>query len=652
MIAAWFLALGAGQAFADDRGPLLTVDGPQGAPQLSGFIEYYLDEEWDKTIGDMMGDLSGDFQEVETPEPDFGYTDSRVWLRIRAKNVTSDIDDWRVYVRENFLQYYDVFVLRENGKIEHLESHDLKTKFHERSVDFPELVTSFKFAPGEEITLFVSYWSGGSSHAGLTLESTESFAIIAVNRMSKNYISYGMMVILVFASLFGLIILRLPVFLAYMSYVFVTLLYLMHQDGVTFQHVWPGWPSFNSYFSIIIGTLFVMATYNFARVFLQTSIYHPRADRFMWVMFWLTPVLTIIGAVIDPQITKQYIFALVFLAILSGTVTGLLAAQTRFKYVRFYLFAWVLGGIGAAGLMNLRHIFGVEIAQDTEFDSVRVSIVIDALMMGLGIADHYIQVIRARQAATAQNLVDAEQNLFLNNRLYTLEEQYKLASELSISKDQVVRTTIHDLRQPLHALRMNIQALRRDGPTQNNPIGRIEQNFEYLEQLIRAQLEDSISDDPSAKNATNQTPDTDLSLNAILTSIHEMFLPDAREKGLKFTFVPTSITTDVNPLVIMRIISNLVSNAIKYTPAGKILMGVRRQNNGLRIEVHDTGAGLSTEQFKIAQAAEVRLHRNQYGVGGDGLGLAIANQLASAHDLELFIHPDRKNGTSVILRLK
>lgn len=639
-------------AVADDETAYVKAGGPLSSADLASHISYVLDEDWDITIDDVTGPLADNFKPIQTDEPNFGYTKNRIWLRINLENTTAETTEWRLYVRENFLQNFDVRVLRENGQIDHLAAHDPKTRFSDRNINFPELVTAIDFAPGEKISLYMTYWSGGSSNAALSFETLESFSQIAVKRSSKYYISYGMMVILIFASLFGLIILRMPVFLAYMSYVIVTLVYLMHQDGVAFQYFWPNLPTFNSYFSLLIGTLFVMATYNFARVFLQTATHHPRFDKLLKFLFWLTPVLIILGSLVDPQQTKRFIFALVFLAISLGIMGGLLAARTRFKQVRFYLFAWFVGGIGAAGLMNLRHIFGVDIAQDTVFDSVRLSIVIDALMMGLSIADHYIQVLRTRQQATDRSLIEAERNLRLNNRLFALEEQYTLATELAASRDQNLKNTVHDIRQPLHALRLNIQNLKDKKLGENTDLKSIDGAFQYVETLIAQQLQSSITGPPpKPPSSLSLSDETELSLHYVLNSVFEMFQPDAFDKGLEFRSVKTSQRVDLDPLILMRILTNLVSNAIKYTQSGKVLMGVRRAGDSLRLEVHDTGAGLTEQQFQMAQQQNVRLHKNQFGVGGDGYGLAIASELAHDHELTLNIDPRRQNGTGVILEI-
>ena len=583
-------------------------------------------------------------------EPDFGYVDNRIWLRARLKNETANTATWRLHVRENFLQYYSVYVHRASGQIDTIETHTRETKFSERLMDYPELVTPISFAPGESITLYIAYWSEGSSNAAVSLETIDSFAAMAVARTSKNYIFYGMIALLIVAAFMGLIILRLPVFAAYLIYVFLTLLYLMHVDGVTFQYLWPNYPGFNSYFTIIIGTAFIFATYHFARTFLQTKTYHPTGDRVLLCMAAATPIIIIPCAIFDPQVTKQIIMPLILTAIVAGTVVGLFAARKRFKLVRFYLFAWTFGII-SAGIMNMRHVFGFDISQDTEFDSIRISMVVDSIMMGFAIVDRYIQTQKQREQATEENLASAQQNLKLNQRLFDLEAQYDLAEELAVTRDENLKNTIHDLRQPLHALRMNIQTPPmgpQRSPTESKQIGEM---FTYLENLLTTQMETAMisSDMPAVTN--NADDDILMKAQKILRSVHEMFLPDAQEKGLEFRFIPSRHDTSVDAFVLIRILNNLVSNAIKYTPSGKVLLGCRRLKDRLRIEVHDTGIGMSAQDFEAAKGRQVRLKKGQSEADGQGLGLSIAVQLAEQNGYDLYRIDGRKTGTSLVLEI-
>jgi signal transduction histidine kinase len=130
-----------------------------------------------------------------------------------------------------------------------------------------------------------------------------------------------------------------------------------------------------------------------------------------------------------------------------------------------------------------------------------------------------------------------------------------------------------------------------------------------------------------------------------------MFLPDAKAKGLSFRYVPTSVAVRIQPLAIMRIFSNLVSNAIKYTPSGKVLLGVRRRGDTVRIELHDTGPGLTPEEFETACGRGARLASALTVSDGEGYGLAIVVELARRHGYGLELLNRTGSGTSVGLTI-
>jgi len=593
----------------------VNLTGPLSVPELTSHMEVYHDKDWSTTIQDLIEVDSVNFVPIE---------------------------------RENFLQYYSVYLHHASGEIETIEVQTPETKFSDRLINYPELVTPIRFEPGEMATLYIAYWSQGSSNAAIALETQESFSQKAVARTSKNYVFYGMVALLIVSAFLGFVFLKQRVFSAYLFYVMLILVYLMHVDGVTFQYFWPQLPLFNSYFSIIIGLPFVMATYNFARIFLQTKRYHPRADRVMFWMCALTPCIIVPLAFFDAQMAKKIIMPFVLIAILTGVIVGIVAARTRFKFVRFYLFAWMCG-ITSASIMNMRHIFGFDIAQDTEFDSIRVSLVVDSIMMGMAVIDGYIQTRKHQEKAAQDSLVAAQENLKLNQRLFDLEQQYQLAEEMAVSRDESLRNTIHDLRQPLHALRMSVQLP--SGESQRTPENseQIGEMFSYLENLLSKQLKTAITSPVNQDQVKKSEAEEEMGAQKILKSVHEMFLPDALVKGVDFRFVPSRHDTVVDPFVLIRILNNLVSNAIKYTPTGKILLGSRRMADGLRIEIHDTGIGMSAEDFALAKERDVRLKAGEETADGEGLGLSIAADLAEANGYKLYLAERKTSGTSIIL---
>lgn len=643
-----FLTAPASAQNASDN--LVLADGPVSMKELSGDIAYFFDPRWEKTVSDMMGTDADKFRPLDREEPDFGYTKDKIWLKFKVKNTTEIEDEWRLHFRENFKQVIDVYVLREGGQIDHTLNLDRNSKFSERPISFPEMVAPVQFEPGETITVFIAYWSEGSSHLAFSLETSNSFSDIAIARMAKNFIYYGMMVILIIAAFLSMLILKHSVFPAYTAYAVSTLLFLMHADGVAFEYLWPSFPGFNSIASIVLGGALTTTSANYARVFLRTKIHNPVMDKALLAMVILIPLICLSATVLDPQPIKKILIPIAFLAMALCLLSGLVAARTRFREVRFYVLAWV-GAVVSSLIMNLRYIAGITLTQDLVFDSIRVAMVFDAAMMGLAIADRFNQMRQARQQALQQSLNDAKRNLELNTRLQGLEQQYDLAAEIALSRDEEMRNTVHDIRQPLHALRLNVKNLIEKGQNPRRDGENIEETFSYLEQLISNQLQDSIEGGNIKEVPPELAPDSHLSVPKVLKSIHEMFLSDARHKNLDFKFMPSNHDANINPLVLMRIVTNLVSNAIKYTESGVIVLASRKKGSVLKIEVADTGIGMSQEQFEEAKQRQVRLGAASDSIDGNGYGLAIAENLAAENDLRIYLSNKGRKGTRIILEI-
>jgi CheY-like chemotaxis protein len=121
---------------------------------------------------------------------------------------------------------------------------------------------------------------------------------------------------------------------------------------------------------------------------------------------------------------------------------------------------------------------------------------------------------------------------------------------------------------------------------------------------------------------------TSFKMSDLMRSLEIEFAPIARAKGLKLTLVPCSLAVESDRLLLRRLLQNLVSNAIKYTPRGRVLVGCRRHGQSLRIGVYDTGVGIH-----ILKRGEIfkEFHRLEQGARiarGLGLGLSIVERLA------------------------
>jgi CheY-like chemotaxis protein/anti-sigma regulatory factor (Ser/Thr protein kinase) len=113
------------------------------------------------------------------------------------------------------------------------------------------------------------------------------------------------------------------------------------------------------------------------------------------------------------------------------------------------------------------------------------------------------------------------------------------------------------------------------------------------------------------------------------------FAPLAREKGLSLRFMPCSLTVRSDRRLLRRLLQNLVSNAIKYTTSGSVLIGCRRRDDKLRIDVYDTGIGIPHSKRRIVFKEFHRLDQGARAARGVGLGLSIVERIARVLDCEV-----------------
>jgi CheY-like chemotaxis protein/anti-sigma regulatory factor (Ser/Thr protein kinase) len=123
----------------------------------------------------------------------------------------------------------------------------------------------------------------------------------------------------------------------------------------------------------------------------------------------------------------------------------------------------------------------------------------------------------------------------------------------------------------------------------------------------------------------------------LLHRLQVEFSPLAREKALQLVFISSSLSIKSDRRLLRRLLQNLVSNAIKYTPAGRVLVGCRRRGDNLRIDVYDTGIGIPSSKRQAIFEEFHRLDEGAKVARGLGLGLSIVQRIARVlgHEVEV-----------------
>jgi signal transduction histidine kinase len=639
LVLGMLLTLLAQPAGAGERSPLI-LSGPVDIGTLSAHFDAHLDNDWERAPGDFVDAIPPDMHPVVGAVPDFGYTSARIWLRVRIVNQTADINDWRFYAQVNFTQAISIYLVAADGAVTTLLDLTTESPFSARPIAYPQIVAPFRLAPGEAATLLVAYYSQGSSRISMSIETPDSFSDKARLSEAKNYAFYGMMLVMVVMASVALLVLRQPVFAAYAAYLGSIFLYVAHADGVAFQYLWPNFPQFNSMASVVVGSAVMVFGGLFATSFLQTRRFNPIMHRVILVVITLVVLIDAALWIPAPQLLKQFLVVMISVCTLTFITAGVLAARTRFREVRFYLFAWLASLIPAI-LFTARFAFGFESPLITLYDTVRVALVFDALMMGLAVFDGYNQ---QRLAALEGTLAQMQRNLALSQRLAALDERYEYVTALARKREESVKDTVHDLRQPMHALRLSLRQMLDPQDTTVSDIGQFESALGYMEKLVAERLAEDAE-------PVSQDTATGPSLHDVLRGAADMFASEAVAKGLALRLVLAAPDRQIAAYPLMRVVANLVSNAIKYTREGRVVIALRRDGAGHRLEVHDTGPGLSGADFEQALARNARLDRDRPVAEGTGLGLSVVKEIVDANNWQISSCPERNSGASIRLRL-
>lgn len=218
-----------------------------------------------------------------------------------------------------------------------------------------------------------------------------------------------------------------------------------------------------------------------------------------------------------------------------------------------------------------------------------------------------------------------------NESLYRAKQQAEAASSL---KSSVLISVTHDLLQPLNAARLTLSTFAETVKSDNGSIfiEQVDRSLETLEDLLRTLLDISKLDAGALKPEVKA-----MALASVFEPLRREFAPVAAKRGLSLRIVPSSQAVTSDPMMLRRILQNLLANAIRYTRSGGVVMGCRRHGDRLVIFVHDTGPGIQDAQ---REAIFQEFQRGDTSIGaqiGFGLGLSIVRRFATVlgHDLHL-----------------
>ncbi len=230
-----------------------------------------------------------------------------------------------------------------------------------------------------------------------------------------------------------------------------------------------------------------------------------------------------------------------------------------------------------------------------------------------------------------------------------LRQKKEEAEHTSLAKSRFLAAASHDLRQPLHALSLFTAELEQQPSSlaQRRLLQQIGSAVDALNEQLNALLDISRLD--LGDIIAHPKP---LALEPLIERVVAVHAPEAQAKGLRLRYVPTTAWTESDPLLLERMLGNLLANAISYTSKGGIVIGMRHVGTDWQLQVWDSGIGISEEQLPLIFQEFYQVANPERAADkGLGLGLAIVSRLAQilAHPIEVRSLPGHGSVFSILL---
>ncbi len=223
------------------------------------------------------------------------------------------------------------------------------------------------------------------------------------------------------------------------------------------------------------------------------------------------------------------------------------------------------------------------------------------------------------------------------------EDARRAAETATRSKTQFFAAASHDLRQPLQAIGIYVSLLKKRAQGPMEPlVGNLSTAVESLSKLVEELLEISRLDSGSIQPRVQQ-----VAIDEMFGLLEQEFTPQASQKGLELRVRMSGFAVESDSTLLLRVVRNLMANAIRYTVHGGVLLAARRRGDVASIEVWDTGPGIRQQELDrvFEEFYRGESSKGDAGKGGFGLGLSIVKRICSVLGLPLVVTTRPGSGT-------
>ncbi|MDZ4283652.1 MAG: sensor histidine kinase [Hydrogenophaga sp.] len=592
-------------------------DIPQGTTSvsLSEELEYFVDEtgQWQPDSGEpapgkwlRLRDRAG--------KGNFGFLKHPVWFRVVLRSPT--MSEWVWVVSTPQLEWV-TWVQQRSGK-PHERSEAGLGPLQEQRVPLQRLPTAgLMMAANESVLVHMRVQSSGLMQVPVDLWEPSVWQERERRSHALLGAYFGLLGALLAYNGFLALRLRDQAYGYYLGFGLSMGVFQLSSTGFGPSFLWAQHALSTYLFLGIATTVFGIFSMLFTDSFLRMSRVSRRMSLVLrWTAVgWVVVLLTHLWL---PAHTVMSWLSLPFglLTITLIMVAGVTGYKASTPAAGYFLLGWT--GIVLAVLLRALLRMGLLPPHPLLYDGMLIASAIEMVLLSLALADRIMTERRARAEADVQR---AREQVAREEAQRALQE-----------KSRFMAAVTHDLQQPIYALSLATEsmALRRSDVVSTEALNQMQSAVFAADELLSSLAMQVRLDRDDLR------PDMEaFSVQDMLERIDALFATRAQKHGLRWRVLPSLCEVRSNPLLLERMVCNLVSNAMRYTPEGGVMLSCRVRSGHLLIQVWDTGPGIPVHEQSTIFEAHYRGSAAQSHDRGLGLGLSIVSRCAALLDVRV-----------------
>ncbi len=601
--------------------PELHLEKSVSASDIDRYVGYYADTQGNQQLNDIL--INPNIF-IPVPEKRFAFNVHTHWYKANLINPKNSDTRWHISTGISSAPFLKAYWINDiSGDIRVISNSRNPTKEEKKRIRFSGYIIPLNLEPGERGSLIVEYQSVANFQLRIKMYAERDIIDRGLQLMMLNGVYAG--IISVFCVFFFAQFLIRPTRTTgyYTLFIFTLIAFMGQINGYGIQSIWPSLKQYNSLLSSFLGgSIYIWYFLFTARIFQLEQ----QNKRLYFVMIGLCAAilfLIVLGILIP---TDYPLSVLVAFGLPWPSIVAIWAVRQKHPSAKIFLLGSCIHCVTT--YLFMLTCLGIPMGDNSFiFALASAGQLIDIICFSIAIFFRQNKIRKQYHHQVELRLSDMQ----------SLSESEQLSAQmLSLSKEKVLQTaaTIHDLRQPLAAIRLTLATQDPD----QAPIRNMQSALSYADNLLNSVLKTSKVDYHKMQEA--------VSVSNLIAGISQRHYAIFQTKDVQLRVFCPDIEITCLPIVINRIVDNLLANAVRYTESGTVLLsGRKRANNRFLIQIWDTGQGIPAAQIHKILSPFKQLNADDIENMGFGLGLFIVKSLCDEAGYELDIRSQVGKGS-------